>query len=99
MPYTVKCFLRIDPEDPTKHLTHADALEELEQAKFLQPENRYKIETAPGGDDLNGPFIVVPFLGIEPEELTVHHSAADAEREIEHCRTMQPENIYEIIEV
>lgn len=42
--YRVVCYIRIDPPDGIEPLTEAEALIEVGQARFMQPENIYRIE-------------------------------------------------------
>ena len=43
--YQVVCYMRIDPEDGEScPLTHKEALDEIHQLKFMQPENIYRAE-------------------------------------------------------
>jgi len=41
--YHVVCFMRVEPED-SEPMTHAEAEDEIKQARLMQPENVYVIE-------------------------------------------------------
>ena len=43
MPYTIKCWIPVDADEPEIHLHKVTADAELEQAVFMQPENKYEV--------------------------------------------------------
>jgi len=47
--YQVVCYMRIDPEEPEPQ-TYKEALREMRNQEFMQPENIYRIEKINGDE-------------------------------------------------
>ncbi len=43
MPYMIKCWIPVQPEDPETYPTKEDAEKDLESLELMQPENRYEV--------------------------------------------------------
>ncbi len=48
MPWVIKCYIPVDPEDPEIYPAREDAERDLESLTLMQPENIYEIEEVEG---------------------------------------------------
>ncbi len=44
MPWIIKAYIPVEPEDPETYPTREDAEKDLESLRLMQPENIYEIE-------------------------------------------------------
>ncbi len=43
MPYIIKCWIPVQPEEPETYPTKEDAEKDLESLELMQPENKYEV--------------------------------------------------------
>lgn len=90
MSWIIKCWISIEEEEPKTYLTKEDLEMDLESLRLMQPENKYIVI----GNKIKC------YIPAEPENPEKYLSKEMAQKDIdEHFVLMQPENIYEAVEI